>query len=207
MTPSNVTVIGICGPSASGKTVLARQLHKHLDLLSPFDVISLDAYTTNEKFYQLTSQESTYENKQTLSNEVMSAQFEMNFEHPILYDHEKMVSHIRSILQECAEKTDKVVLILEGFILYYFEEIYELTSVKIYLDVQDSDLLMKRRMTRSSDCGWGCNEEMWKLQIWPEHLKKRDLLLNRADVILDGTLPQDIVLETTIRYLKNNNLI
>ena len=135
-------IIGICGGSGSGKSTLAKEIKKSVDCSCI--IISLDSY---------------YKDLSSLSFEDRCA---VNYDAPEIFDYDELhkdvlellsgrpvakkgydfVNHIRSDSSELIQPAD--VLIIEGIHSFYDERIYNLMDLKIYMNVDTDECLLRR---------------------------------------------------------------
>jgi uridine kinase len=139
-------IIGIAGPSCSGKTTLANYLAGLLTAKAPV-VISLDSY---------------YRDLPTLD---MAERIRCNFDSPDALDSELLLDQLKKLTQ--GEEIDKPIyqfsthtrashservkpgelVIIEGLFVFYWEEIRELLDLKVFV-IADDAVCLSRRQTR-----------------------------------------------------------
>ncbi|XP_017780348.1 PREDICTED: uridine-cytidine kinase-like 1 isoform X1 [Nicrophorus vespilloides] len=141
-------VIGICGGSASGKTTVAAKIIEYLGV--PWvTLLSMDSFykVLNEKQHE------------------QSARNEYNFDHPDAFDFEllretlerlkegrKVEVPIYNFLTHSRETRTKTmyganVIIFEGILTFYNQEVLNLLDMKIFVDT-DPDVRLARRLRR-----------------------------------------------------------
>lgn len=140
-----VTIIGVCGGTASGKTTIVNKLRKKYgnDLV----VLGHDDY---------------YKSHDDLSYEERS---QLNYDHPNAYDTERLISDIKKLKNgedihrpvydyTIHNRSDeevlvhpKSVIVVEGILILENKELRELMDVKIYVET-DSDERILRRIQR-----------------------------------------------------------
>lgn len=139
-------IIGISGPSASGKSLLATTIVNELGS-SQVVVISEDSY---------------YRNRTDLTPE---ERVKINFDHPDSLDHDLLIEHLK-LLQ--AGKTVQVpiydfskhlrteetkavgqhrIIVLEGILLFVEPELRDLMDIRIFMDTS-LDICLTRRIRR-----------------------------------------------------------
>ncbi|MCL2212819.1 MAG: hypothetical protein FWB93_03200 [Oscillospiraceae bacterium] len=170
MTP---VTIGIVGGSASGKSTYCKNLPAHL---SDYRVASvkMDDYF-RDPLPQMTSP--------------VTGITDNDYNHPNSVDHEKLLAKIKE-LQECGEYD---IILVEGTLLFCYEDIRPLFDLKIFIDL-DSDVRMFRRVKRNIDHFKG-HEKLgdfnWQAEYYLNYAKHREqeyALTTKvyADVILNG---------------------
>ncbi|XP_068233159.1 uridine-cytidine kinase-like 1 isoform X1 [Palaemon carinicauda] len=141
-------VIGVCGGSASGKTTVARKIIEELDV--PWvTLLSLDS------FYKVLTEKHHEE----------AARNEYNFDHPDAFDFELVVKTLGRLREgkkvevpiynfvthrrETKTKTmyGANVIIFEGILAFYSPEVLKLLDMKVFVDT-DSDERLVRRLRR-----------------------------------------------------------
>lgn len=142
---SCVTIVGIAGGSASGKTTIVNRIKENFG--EELVVISHDSY---------------YKAHDELSYDDRS---KLNYDHPSSFDTERMVTDVRKLKNN--EEVDipvydytihnrssqtvhiipKPVIILEGILILENQALRDLMDIKVYVDA-DADERLMRRMKR-----------------------------------------------------------
>lgn len=142
---SRVTIVGIAGGSASGKTTIVNRIKENFG--EEIVVISHDSYYKAHD-------ELSYEDRTKL-----------NYDHPSSFDTERMVEDVKKLKNN--EEVDipvydytihnrssqtvhiipKPVIILEGILILENQELRNLMDIKVYVDA-DADERLMRRMKR-----------------------------------------------------------
>lgn len=136
-------LIGLTGPSGSGKSYLARHLAAKLNAL----VLSTDAYYHD------------------LSHISLQRRAESNFDNPIALDHELLIAHLSRLrrgegveiptydfashtrVAQSAIFGPAEIVIIEGLFALYWPELRNLLGTKVYVDMND-DVCLARRTER-----------------------------------------------------------
>lgn len=181
-------IIGITGPSNSGKSELARKLAERLP---GTDIVSLDSY------YRRLDHLPPDERKK------------VNFDHPDSLDSELLHEHLKSIadgrsfeepvydfsihnrvpgnrLIEPAE-----FLILEGIFVFYWPELRDLLDTKVYVEA-DLDVCLARRLMRDVAERGRTPEsvrEQYEATVRPSSLEFILPYAQYADVVVSGEQP------------------
>jgi uridine kinase len=172
--------IGICGPSASGKTTLAKILCKDLDA----NLISLDNYFIFDpplKKYEFRG---------------------MNWELPENLDWLAIKHDIRGIQSGKRNSVRKINwdsdvygegtleskdwLIVEGFLLLHDVELLTLLDFTIYVDIPDHVGLTRRLARESGKRDYEINRKWFEEVTFPEYAPRRKVFEERADLVLNG---------------------
>lgn len=141
-----VVVIGIAGGSASGKTSIANKLRLGFEGAS-VQIIKMDDYYND------------------LSYLALEERYLVNYDHPLAFDMDLLVSHIQSlssrqtilkptydfVVHNRSQETELInptdVLIIEGLFCLEEPKIRELLDIKIFVDTP-ADIRFIRRLNR-----------------------------------------------------------
>lgn len=136
--------IGICGPSCSGKTTLAKKLDQQLR----GELISLDYFYKSESkplYIDYNGEEiRTFERPEQYNGKAMAELVETieNLEKKLVYVHEIFDMDKQKMKKKIFMKRD--YLILEGFLLFSYEELIEKIEHKFYLNIPYEKTLERR---------------------------------------------------------------
>ena len=140
------TFIGIAGGTGSGKTTVARMIQKSLGK-DKTAIISMDSY---------------YKDFPELS---MEERKKLNYDHPSIFDIDLLKKHLEDLNQgipikvpvysfekyartgKFEEVYPKPIIIVEGILLFYYDDLRNLFSIKIFVDT-DADVRIIRRIER-----------------------------------------------------------
>lgn len=140
-----ITIIGVCGGSASGKTTIVNKLKKQYDT---------DLVVLGHDFYYKAHNELSYEERT-----------ELNYDHPNAYDTQRFIEDIKKLKNgeeiyrpvydyTIHNRSDEVVLVkpkpvivVEGILVLENKELRDLMDIKIYVET-DSDERIIRRIQR-----------------------------------------------------------
>jgi len=140
----DVTVIGICGGSGSGKTTIVRKIS---ELISDFVFLPQDNYYKSAAF---------------ISNTNITA---FNFDHPEAFDNDLLIEHLGALKhgkpiemprydfvhhkrEDAAQHVEsKKLVIFEGIMIYTDKRVRDLIDLKIFVDTPD-DIRFIRRLSR-----------------------------------------------------------
>lgn len=139
-------IIGISGPSASGKSLLANTIVSELDS-EQVVVISEDAYYKDNGHLPLAEREN------------------LNYDHPDAFDHALLSEHLRQLrngnsveipiyshskhlrLPQTRTIGKHAIIVLEGILLFTDMELRELMDIRIFMSTP-LDVCLMRRMKR-----------------------------------------------------------
>ncbi len=143
---SQTIVVGIAGPSASGKSLLAKTLIEEL-ASDKVVIIPEDSY---------------YRDRSDISFEDRT---HINYDHPSAFEHKLLIEQLKALksgnavdvprydysLHLRAQDTRRVepckIIVLEGILLFVVPELLEMMDIKIYMDTP-LDVCLIRRMRR-----------------------------------------------------------
>lgn len=143
---SEVIIVGISGPSASGKSVLANTILKELGT-TRVTVIPEDSYYND------------------LSHLTLEERAHVNYDHPDAFDHKLLAEHLKTLVKgkdiqmpvydfskhTRSEQTKAIqsprIIVLEGILLFYEKKLRELMDIRIFVDTP-LDVCLIRRMKR-----------------------------------------------------------
>lgn len=139
-------IIGISGPSASGKSLLANTIVSELGS-EQVTVISEDAYYKDNSHLPFAQRE------------------KMNYDHPEAFDHALLCEHLRTLRQgksvnipiyshskhqrlpETRQIGQHAIIVLEGILLFTDKELRELMDIRIFMSTP-LDVCLTRRLKR-----------------------------------------------------------
>lgn len=198
-----ITFIGIAGGTGSGKTTVAEIIQQSLGE-SKTSIISMDSYYKD--FPEL-----TFDEKKKL-----------NYDHPSVFDIELLKEHLIKLKEgkpievpvysfEEYSRTGKFVIvepkpiiIVEGILLFYYEEIKELFSIKIFVDT-DPDVRIIRRIQRDVlERGRTLDSviNQYLTTVRPMHIQFVEPTKQFADIIIPRGGKNEIAMDIIIAKIK-----
>lgn len=207
----NCIIIGVAGGSGSGKTTIARKL---LETFEAEDAI-------------LVEQDAYYKE---LHIESIDERAKMNFDHPDAIEFELLRKHLLDLVEGISierpiydfsthmRKEEKVIIkpskiiIVEGILIFAVPEIRELFDVKIFVDT-DADEMLLRRMERDiTERGrtFDSVRDQYLSTVKPMYLEFAEPSKRYADVIIprggENKVAINMVIAKMKRYLKKGVL-
>jgi uridine kinase len=178
-------VIGIAGGSGSGKSTFADLVRADLEDAS-LAVIRHDSYY------------------KPLDHLPLEERRRVNFDHPDALENSLMIEDIRRLKSndpiqvpeyDFSRHTRKdsyleikppTVLIVEGILIFYEAEMRELFDMKIFIDTDDDDRLMRRMRRDINERGRSLDEVInrYKQMVKPAHLEFVEPSKRWADIII-----------------------
>lgn len=143
---NNAMIIGIAGPSASGKSLLANTIVRELGS-DQVVVITEDSY---------------YKDRKDISFEERAR---INYDHPDSFDHELFCQHLKALqsgetvmvpqydftqhvrASTCREIGKHTIIVLEGILLFFEPKLREIMDMRIFIDTP-LDICLLRRLKR-----------------------------------------------------------
>lgn len=138
----NVIVIGVSGGSASGKTTVANRIKE--EFKNSVELLSHD-------FYYL-----------PYDDLPMEERVKLNYDHPNAFDTQRLIDDIRKLkqgisidrpvysyteytrLSETVKVNPAKVIIVEGFMIYENSELRDLMDIKVFVDADADERLIRR---------------------------------------------------------------
>jgi uridine kinase len=178
-------IIGISGGTGSGKSTVTKEILKEI----------------TEKNVAIIEQDSYYKDQSNLSFE---ERVKTNYDHPFAFDNELLIKHLKDLISRKAidkpiydfeihnrkKETEKVepkdIIILEGILILFEEEIRDLLDIKIFVDT-DSDVRVIRRILRDlKDRGRTLDSVILQYMgtVRPAHLQFVEPTKRYADIII-----------------------
>ncbi len=178
-------IIGISGGTGSGKSTVTKEILKEI----------------TEKNVAIIEQDSYYKDQSNLSFE---ERVKTNYDHPFAFDNELLIKHLKDLINRKAidkpiydfeihnrkKETEKVepkdIIILEGILILFEEEIRDLLDIKIFVDT-DSDVRVIRRILRDiKDRGRTLDSVILQYMgtVRPAHLQFVEPTKRYADIII-----------------------
>ena len=178
-------LIGICGGSGSGKTLVARSVESALG-------------TEN---VLLMEQDSYYRD---LSSMPLEDRHSVNFDHPSAFDNDLLIEHLHALLAGQAVRMPeydyvlhtrsnrfrdiqpRAVILLDGILVFEDHRLRDLMDIRVYVDT-DADIRLARRIRRDlSERGRTLDAvlEQYETQVRPMHEQFVEPFKRFADIII-----------------------
>ncbi|HAE92660.1 uridine kinase [Tissierella praeacuta] len=178
-------LIGITGGTGSGKSTVSKEIFKSI----------------HEKKITVIEQDSYYKDQ---SNLTFEERVKTNYDHPLAFDNELLVKHLKDLMdnkaiekpiydfenhtrkKETISVEPKDIIILEGILILFEEEIRNLLDIKVFVDT-DSDVRVIRRILRDiKDRGRTLDSVILQYMetVRPAHLQFIEPTKRYADIII-----------------------
>ncbi len=181
-------LIGIAGPSCSGKSSLTEQLESSF---KDMEFISLDSYWKDsnnfKKVWWPFGKLFGCKNWELPQNLKLDDLYDNLFELKQGYETKIPICNDADYQKMYRIASPKSRIIVEGFLLFYDKSIRDIFDTKIYLDLPDEEII-KRRLERNKSNK--PDRESYYRKVVVNEYKKYGLPGKQyADLILDGTKP------------------
>jgi uridine kinase len=144
---SNCVIVGICGGSASGKSLMARAL---LELLADDTIIiSQDAYYHDSSHLQAAERDSkNYDHPDAIDQQLFFEDLNRLARGQAIQSREYCFASHRSLLgKHCINPA--AVIIVEGLFIFQHQQLRQIYDLKVFMHATSEDRL-KRRILRDS---------------------------------------------------------
>ena len=179
-------VVGIAGGTASGKSTLCEKLEKELKNYKLF-VIHMDSYFKPEQGRPHT--------KAFVSQKVYD-----DHNHPETMDLPKLNLDLGKVI----EKNDYEIIIVEGLLTLWDDNICSKLDFKIFVDCKADERIV-RRLKRNMQWGLKFDEitDVYLDMVRYRHEEYVEPSKQRADIIINGSNPTDVSLDVLTQYIKS----
>ena len=198
----NNVIIGVSGGSASGKTTVATRLKEVCK--DSVEVLSHD-------FYYLPNDELPFEER-----------VKLNYDHPNAFDTERLINDIKCLkqgiaidrpvysfiehtrLNETVRVNSSKVIIIEGFMIYENVELRELMDIKVFVDTDADERLIRRIVRDVNERGRSLESviSQYTNTVKPMHEQFVEPYKRYADIIIPRGGKNDIAIDMLIHRIK-----
>ncbi len=204
----NVTIIGVCGGSASGKTTIVNKLRKKYDN---------DLIVLGHDFYYKAHDNLNYEERSKL-----------NYDHPSAFETERLINDIIQ-LKEGKEvyrpvydytihnRSDEVVLVkpkpvivVEGILILENKKLRDLMDIKIFVDTDSDERILRRIQRDVIERGRSIESviSQYRDTVKPMHEQFIEPTRKYADIIIPhggrNTIAIEMLMNNISRIVKKN---
>jgi len=186
--PSSIKIIGVCGPSCSGKSTACRSLSPFYDA----QMVQLDRFFKKETRGRYNG----YPNWETLDSLMI----------------DRLIGCLRQLKRGeptlvpstgRTEKFDRIVypkpvIFVEGFLLFLSKDLNSLFDEKIFVEVNEESIL-HRRVQRNGPDAWDYTAKC----VVPNYVKVRPDLIRKADHVINGEEEAETVRHQVKRIVEN----
>ncbi|ABX42747.1 uridine kinase [Lachnoclostridium phytofermentans] len=197
-----VIVIGVAGGSASGKTTVAARLKEEYN-----DNVELICHDS----YYLAHDDMPFDER-----------VKINYDHPNAFDTERMLKDIRSLKQGIAidcpvysysehNRTKETVhiratkvIIIEGFLIFENKELRDLMDIKIFVDTDADERLVRRILRDVKERGRSLESVITQYikTVKPMHEQFVEPTKKHADIIIPRGGENQVALQMVMNRIK-----
>lgn len=203
-----IMIVGVAGGSASGKTTIIEKLKEHFH--DDIEVLCHDYY---------------YKANDSLT---MDERKKLNYDHPNAFETEKMIEDIKNLksgkeifrpeydykIHTRSQNTyivkPKSVIIIDGFLIFENKELRELMDVKIFVDTDADERLMRRLQRDVAERGRTIDSILtqYRETVKPMHEQFVEPSKKHADIIVprggENTIAIDMIIKNITSMVENN---
>lgn len=181
---SSKYVVGIAGGSASGKTTFAGKLENALAPLQ-VKVFHMDYYFKGD-------------DERPKSLAPVGGKIYLDDNHPLSMDLPRLAADLRAYL----EMGDAQVIIVEGLLTLWDDEICDMLDLKLFVDCQADERIV-RRLRRNMNRGLSFDQvaDVYLDLVRYRHNEYVEPSRWRADFILNGSHPSETTLEMLVMWI------
>ena len=200
---NDITIIGIAGGSASGKTAVASRIKEEFK-----DDVELICHD----YYYLAHNDIPFEER-----------VKLNYDHPNAFDTERLISDIKQLKQgiaierpvysytqhtrlaETVRVEPRKVIIVEGFLIFDNPELLSLMDIKIFVDTDADERLIRRILRDVQERGRSLESVItqYSTTVKPMHEQFVEPSKRHADVIIPYGGQNEIALSMLLDKIRN----
>lgn len=169
--PSSIKIIGICGPSCSGKSTVCRSLKPFFDA----QMIQLDRFFKKETHGRYNGYSNWEVPESLMFDHLIECLHQLKRGEPTLVPRQGWTEHFDRIIYP------KPIIFVEGFLLFVNRELNSLFDKKIFIEISEQSML-DRRVQRNGPEAWDYTAQC----VVPNYLKMRPHLIRKADIVING---------------------
>jgi len=188
MVKSKPILIGICGPSTSGKSTLANSLSKKLNA----EVIEADNFLLAKPKRRVAGYTSWENPKSMMLKEFKQSVKDIKNGKVIIIPSKKMTEIFDKKIYP------KQIIIVEGFLLFHDKSFSKIFDLKLFIDLPFEKIIQRR----VDYCGEGERDYCEKVVI-PEHLIYRKKMISNSDYVLDGNKTKSQIEKEALKIIKD----
>lgn len=197
-------VIGIAGGSASGKTTVTNRILEHLDRTRVL-LIQHDSYYRD------------------LDNRGGVPLERVNFDHPDALETDLLVRHIRALkagesvdqplynfttnrrMKETTHLDPREIIIIDGILVFVEKDLRELMDIKIYLDTDADERLIRRIKRDILERGRSVETVMnqYLSTVKPMHLEFVEPSKHWADIVIPRGAENTVAIDMVVTKIKS----
>lgn len=197
-----VTVIGVAGGSASGKTTIVNELRKNFE--NDIVVLCHDYYYKSHKNLRL------------------EERAKLNYDHPNAFDTDIMIGHLKDLINGKTIKRPvydytihdraseevivhpKKVIVVDGILVLENKELRDLMDIKIFVETDDDERLIRRIRRDAIERGRSLESilDQYETTVKPMHDQFVEPSKRYADIIIPRGGENTIAIEMIVENIK-----
>ena len=186
-------IIGICGPSCSGKSYVSKKLLKYFP---DSNRINADMYFKKDST-EVYKGIKNYDTPESINFKLLIKAVKKLKQGKPAFIIEKIHSELPN-----KELQPKEYLFVEGILIFANSELAALFDSKIFLDITDENLLKRR--TERGRSKYDTNLDYIKNIVIKHAHEYKGMQKSEADIIIDANHPKEKVLEDVLSFLKSS---
>lgn len=188
MIKSKPILIGICGPSTSGKSTLSSSLAKKLNA----EIMEADNFLLAKPKRRVASYTSWENPKSLMLKEFQKCVRDIKDGKEIVIPSKKMTEIFDKKIHP------KQIIIVEGFLLFHNTSFSQMFDLRLFIDLPFAKITQRR----VDYCGEEERDYCEKVVI-PEHLTYRKKMISNSDYILDGNKTKSQIEKEALKIIKD----
>ncbi|MDO5027951.1 MAG: uridine kinase [Bacillota bacterium] len=197
-----VTVIGVAGGSASGKTTIVNELRKNFEN----DIVVL----CHDYYYK------------SHTNLRLEERAKLNYDHPNAFDTNIMIDHLKALIKGETIKRPvydytihdrsseevivqaKKVIVVDGILVLDNQELRDLMDIKIFVETDDDERLVRRIRRDAIERGRSLESilDQYETTVKPMHDQFVEPSKKYADIIIPRGGENKIAIEMIVENIK-----
>ena len=206
-------VIGIAGGTGSGKTTVTQKTLERLKVQDNVVVIQHDSYYKDISEYPgLTPDKINFDHPDSLETSLLVRHIkELKREKPVDQPLYNFTTHSR--MKECRHLEPKDIIIIEGILIFAEKELRDLMDIKIFVDTDADERLLRRIRRDILERGRSIDSVMnqYVSTVKPMHLEFVEPSKHWADIIVprggDNLVAIDMVAVKIETMLRNKHRV
>ncbi len=197
-------IIGIAGGTGSGKTTVTAKILKSLDE-ERIAVIQHDSYYRDlAEYHGLTPDKINFDHPDSLETDFLVQQLrELRDGNPINQPTYNFTTHKR--LKETRKVEPKEIIIVEGILIFVEKELRDLMDIKIFLDTDADERLIRRIRRDILERGRSVDSVMSQYMntVKPMHLEFVEPSKHWADIIIPRGAENTVAIDMVVTKIKS----
>ena len=190
--PSSVKIIGICGPSCSGKSTACKSLRQYFG----FNLIQLDQFFKKQAGGICNGYPNWDVENSLMFDRLITCLDQLKHGEPTLIPSEGWTEDFNRLIYP------KPIIVVEGFLLFLNNNLNSFFDKRVFIDLSEENIL-KRRIWRD-----GVQNKDYTMKcVIPHYLKYKPVLLQNTEVYINGNNDSTVVrnkIKETVEILRSS---